>query len=272
MISAEKLIYIMNSLLAKFTEKYRGNETSESFLVNHLTRRTIEVSVERNEAHLGGSLSLIPTLVALFHEFDPREHTIILSKSHASFPFIELLRLCGYEPNFKTHLEYDPKNGVEATTGSLGHGLPIAIGRAYAAKLKSLERRIVCIISDGECQEGTTWEAILCASHHKLDNLLVLIDRNGLQALGHTEDILSLEPLDAKFQAFGASVKKLVHPTVGNLRVALTAGTQNKPTVLIIEIPKGIGFAATEGKAEWHARRVTADIAASLLEKNEKNI
>ena len=133
--------------------------------------------IKKGEAHLGGSFSLIETLIFLFNEkIRHNKDKFILSKSHASYPLCILLNEKGLKTKMTTHLELDPRNGIYCTTGSLGHGLPIAAGMAFARK--KLKGKIFVMISDGECQEGTTWETLLIASKHQLDNLC---DLNRLQ-------------------------------------------------------------------------------------------
>ena len=119
----------------------------------------------------------------MYEKIFKKKDKFILSKAHASFPLCILLQERGLKPKLKTHLEIDKKNGIHCTTGSLGHGLPIATGMAFARKKMKLNGKIFVMISDGECQEGTTWESILIASKHKLDNLVVIIDYNKIQAL-----------------------------------------------------------------------------------------
>ena len=108
-----------------------------------------------------------------------------------------------------THLELDEKNGVNCTTGSLGHGLPIATGMAFAKKKLKKEGKVYVLISDGECQEGTTWESLLIAAKHKLDNLIIIVDYNKIQALSRLEDALPLKNLKSKFQSFNCDCRNL---------------------------------------------------------------
>ena len=124
-----------------------------------------------------------------------KKDKFILSKSHASFPLSILLREKGLKTAFTTHFEIDTKNGIHCTTGSLGHGLPIATGMAVSRKIKKKSGNIYVLISDGECQEGTTWESLLIATKHKLDNLLIIVDYNKLQALSKIKDALPLNSL-----------------------------------------------------------------------------
>ncbi len=144
---------------------------------SNLRKSTFLAFIKKGEAHLGGSFSMIETLITLFEVFIKKNDKFILSKAHSSFPLCILLREKGLKTKLTTHLEIDPKNGINCTTGSLGHGLPIATGMAFAKKQKKESGNIYVIMSDGECQEGTTWESLLIAAKHKLDNLILLLYR-----------------------------------------------------------------------------------------------
>ena len=166
-----------------------------------LRQDTFKAFIQKGEAHLGGSFSMIEIIITLY-ELILKNDKFILSKSHASFPLCLLLREKGYKPKLTTHLELDEKNGIYCTTGSLGHGFPIATGMAFARKKFKIKGRIFVLISDGECQEGTTWESMLIASKHKLDNLNLIIDYNKIQALSKLEDALPLNNLKNKIHSF----------------------------------------------------------------------
>lgn len=167
-----------------------------------LRKDTFLAFIKKGEAHLGGSFSMIEILLTLFEVIIKKNDKFILSKSHASFPLCLLLRQKGLKPKLTTHLELDKKNGIHCTTGSLGHGLPIATGMAFSRKKQNISGKIFVMISDGECQEGTTWESLLIASKHKLNNLIVIVDYNKIQALSRLEDALPLNNLYKKFKAF----------------------------------------------------------------------
>ena len=143
-----------------------------------LRKKTFNAFIEKGEAHLGGSFSMIEILLIIYENFLKRNDKFILSKAHASFPLCILLNEKGFNTKIKTHLEIDEKNGINCTTGSLGHGLPISTGMAFARKKLNKKGKIIVLISDGECQEGTTWESLLIASKHKLDNLVIIVDYN----------------------------------------------------------------------------------------------
>ena len=148
-----------------------------------LRQDTFNAFIEHGEAHIGGAFSMIEMLLAIYEKVLEGEDKFILSKAHASFPLCLLLKEKGYDPPLTTHLELDPANGIHCTTGSLGHGLPIGTGMAMARKRLGRPGRIYVMISDGECQEGTTWESLLIGAKHELDNLIVLVDYNKVQAL-----------------------------------------------------------------------------------------
>lgn len=223
-----------------------------------LRQSTFEAFYEHGEAHLGGSFSIIEILITLYEMVLKTQDKFILSKAHASFPLCLLLKDKGLNPQLGTHLELDPTNGIFATTGSLGHGLPIAVGMAIARKRLGIDGNIVVMISDGECQEGTTWESALIAAAHKLDNLQVLVDSNKIQALSKIDDVLPLGDLGAKFRAFDwACVEVIDGHSFDELLRALQQGpTLNMPKVFILNTIKGKGIPDFENNPEWHAKKI----------------
>ena len=220
--------------------------------------------IKKGEAHLGGSFSMIEILITLYEEILKKNDKFILSKAHASFPLCIYLRQKKLRTKITTHLEIDPKNGIHCTSGSLGHGLPIATGMAFARKKQKKRGKIFVLISDGECQEGTTWESLLIASKHKLDNLVLIIDYNKIQALTILDDALPLNDLNKKFKSFnwncvkikkGHSFKNLIFEFKKKRKI-------NKPTVFIVDTVKGKGIKEFENDPVWHARKITnQDIA-----------
>jgi transketolase len=223
-----------------------------------LRQNTFLAFLKKGEAHLGGSFSIIEILLTLYEVVLKKNDKFILSKAHASFPLCLLLKEKGLKPKLTTHLEIDEKNGIHCTTGSLGHGLPIATGMAFARKKQKISGKIYVMISDGECQEGTTWESLLIAAKHKLDNLVVLVDYNKIQALFRLKDALPLENLYSKFKAFnwecinvkdGHSFKYLI----SSLKKKNKKG---KPVAIIINTIKGKGIKEFEDDPVWHARKL----------------
>jgi len=223
-----------------------------------LRQKTFLKFIEKGEAHLGGSFSIIEILIALYEVILKKQDKFILSKAHASFPLCLLLKEKGFNPLLRTHLEIDSKNGIHCTTGSLGHGLPIATGIAIARKEQKISGKIFVLISDGECQEGTTWESLLIGSKYKLDNLVVIIDYNKIQALTKLKDGLPLDDLAKKFKAFnwdcievkdGHSFKSII----SSLKLKNKKG---KPLSVLLHTTKAKGIKQFENDPVWHARKV----------------
>ena len=228
---------------------------------HELRQQTFHAFVEHGEAHLGGSFSMIEMLLALYESVIQAEDKFILSKAHASFPLCLLLQEKGLQPELRTHLELDPINGIHCTTGSLGHGLPIATGMAMARKRLGRPGRIYVMISDGECQEGTTWESLLIGAPHKLDNLFVLVDYNKVQALTTVGDALPLENLSAKFEAFNWECEEIMdgHAFDQLVPALEKTSTLSKPRALIVHTIKGKGIRAFENDPAWHARKIKGE-------------
>ena len=149
-------------------------------------------------------------------------------------------------PKLTTHLELDVKNGIHCTTGSLGHGLPIATGMAFARKKQKISGKIYVMISDGECQEGTTWESLLIAAKHNLDNLVILVDYNKIQALSTLDEALPLHNLASKFKAFNWDYSEIHdgHSFETLISVLQEENVQDKPRAVIVHTVKGKGIKA----------------------------
>lgn len=226
-----------------------------------LRQKTFLSFIEKGEAHLGGSFSIIEILIFLYNFYLKKKDKFILSKAHASFPLCLILKEKGFNPGLKTHLEIDIKNGINCTTGSLGHGLPIATGMAFARKIQKKEGKVFVLISDGECQEGTTWESLLIASKHKLDNLIILVDYNKIQALSYLKDALPLENLIKKFNSFNCNTINIKN---GHSFKLLSEGlkkikSKKKPNVIILNTIKGKGIKEFENNPVWHARQLKGE-------------
>ena len=222
-----------------------------------LRQDTFRKFVEKGEAHLGGSFSLIEISIALFEKIIKKDDKFILSKSHASFPISILLREKGVNAPFTTHFEINPKNGIHCTTGSLGHGLPIATGMAFSKKISKNNNKIYVLISDGECQEGTTWESLLIASKFKLSNLTIIIDYNKIQALTTLKDGLPLHNLKKKILSFNCECVEVKNGhSFKALMKAFKKSSKNKPKVIIAHTIKGKGIKEFENDPVWHARKI----------------
>ena len=206
----------------------------------------------------------------------------ILSKGHAGAGIYAALAESGFMSleKLKTHYQdgsdlsghvsHKGIPGVEFSTGSLGHGLPVAAGMALAAKINKNNHNIYVLMGDGECDEGSIWEAALFAPHHKLDNLVVIVDRNKLQSIYSTEDTLSLEPFVDKWQAFGWNVVNVDGHDHQKLLDAFNSKIKGKPLCIVAETIKGKGVSFMENNILWHYRSPQGeeyDAAIAELEK-----
>jgi transketolase len=240
-------------------------------------RKTILRIIKQARAgHTGGDLSAIDILNVLYNHTlyqspetftDPDRDRFVQSKGHCVEALYTVLADRGYFPpeeldnlcKFQSHYIGHPTRsvyGIEHNTGALGHGLAVAVGMALAAKLDNRSYRVFTLLGDGELDEGSNWEASLAASHYKLDNLVVIVDRNGLQITGSTEMVNALEPLADKFRAFGYSVCEVDGNDTQALvevfdRVPFEIG---KPNLVIAHTIKGKGVSFIENSHKWHHR------------------
>jgi len=229
-----------------------------------------------DRGHFGSAMSIIEILRVLYDDiitFNPkkpyyeRRDRLILSKGHACLALYALLadkkfikiNELDIASKFNSILGGHPESmkvkGVEASTGSLGHGLPIAVGMAISAKLKKQKHKIYAVLGDGEINEGSVWEAALCASKHKLNNLKVIIDSNKIQSYGHTKEVLNLEPLKDKWKSFGFDVSEVDGHNIKDLKknfINFKKSKKNKPSVTICHTIKGKGFYFAENNPYWH--------------------
>lgn len=237
--------------------------------------------------HIGSGLSCVDLLAFLYRSWlrnagSPDGDVFILSKGHAASALYATLSHFGHLPEELlaqyygngTILPAHPAPGalphIPAATGSLGHGLPIATGLAFAEKvLAKGTRRIACLVSDGECNEGSIWEAALFAGHHALGNLTVIVDANGLQGFGRTEEVLNLEPLADKWRAFGFRVIELEGHDFSQMQsrwlATAAAAESSPPTVVIARTVKGKGVPFMEDRLEWHYQPMSDEQYAQAL-------
>jgi transketolase len=246
-------------------------------------RRTIVKAIKAgNRGHVGSSFSLVEIIRVLYDDilkFDaanprwPLRDRCILSKGHGClalyavladkgfFPESELWKFCKPDGILGGHPEYGKVPGVEASTGSLGHGLSIGVGMALNARIEQSSHRVFVVISDGESNEGSVWEAALCAAKHKLTNLIVLLDYNKQQSYGTTYEVLDLDPLADKWRAFGFAAREVDGHNVSELRAALAAApfATDKPSIVICHTIKGKGISFTENNLNWHHKTKISD-------------
>jgi transketolase len=249
---------------------------------NAIRRRNLEIIHAAGLGHTGGDLSAADILTALYFavlEVDPAQpdapdrDRYIQSKGHASGVLYTTLAAAGFIPDslldaymapgspLNGHPDRKKVPGVETNTGPLGHGLPVAVGTAIAAKLDRSRRRTFVLCGDGELQEGSNWEAIMAAAHQGLDNLVLIVDRNRLQQGARTEDTNGLDPLDAKLAAFGWSVRAIDGNDIPSLLEVFDAVpfSADRPSAVIANTIKGRGVSFMEDRVEWHHKVPTAD-------------
>jgi transketolase len=261
-------------------------------MAKKLRRHVITMIATAGSGHPGGSLSAADIVTALYFRVlrhDPRDpqwserDRFILSKGHAApilyaalaetgyFPVAELETLRKMDSRLQGHTDRTLTPGVEMSAGSLGMGLSFAIGIALAARLDSKAYRTYALLSDGECQEGQTWEAVLAAAHFKLDNLAAMVDCNGIQLSGRTCDIMDLEPLVQKWQAFGWHVIEIDGHDFDQILGAFHEAekTKGRPTVITARTIKGKGVSFMENNVAFHGKAPTPEEAERALKELE---
>ena len=241
-----------------------------------IRKHAVEMTSRGNSSHVGSVLSMADILAVLYGKVLrvkpsnpawPDRDRVILSKGHAGAGIYASLAELGFFPKSKLeshyqngsdlsgHVSHKGVPGVEISTGSLGHGLPIATGIAKAATLKNKNFQVFCIMGDGECDEGSTWEAALFASHHKLANLTVIVDYNKLQSLTTCAETLALEPFADKWNSFGWETRETDGHDHDKLHEALTQGSDNsRPRCVLAHTVKGKGVSFMENSVLWHYR------------------
>jgi len=230
-----------------------------------IRRKFLRMHFEARAGHIGTGLSDIDIVTYLHRQWLRPDDRFILSKGHGASSLYATLNHFGIlsDDDFKTYykdgtlLPAHPAprafDAIPAATGSLGHGLPIGAGIAYANKhVHGVESRVACLLSDGECNEGSVWEAALFASHHGLENLTAIIDANGLQGFGRTEDVLNLEPLARKWEVFGFRVSEIDGHDFAALHGAFEEPSDGRPHCIVARTVKGKGVTLMEHKLEWH--------------------
>ncbi len=258
-------------------------------------RKGIVTAVHAAKAgHPGGSLSAADVYTYLYFEemnIDPKDpkkadrDRFVLSKGHTAPGLYSTLANRGYFPvedlttlrQIGSHLQGHPciqhTPGVDMSSGSLGQGISTAVGMAMSAKLSNDSYRVYTLLGDGEIQEGQVWEAAMFAGHRKLDNLVVIVDNNGLQTDGRIEDVCSPYPIDKKFEAFNFHV---INVADGNdfdqLRAAFKEAKETKgmPTAIVLKTVKGKGVSYMENQAGWHGKAPNDDEYAQAMEELEK--
>jgi len=256
------------------------------FRPNRLRRHVLDMAFFGQSVHVPCAFSLVEIVSALYAEhlkYDPKDPAastrdrLVLSKGHGVMALYAAFRELGWieQRDIERYFHDDSRlfglseadvPGLEVTSGSLGHGLPIATGMALGFKQQNQSQRVYCIVGDGELNEGTMWESILIAAHHKLSNLTIIVDANGFQAMGRIEDILGLEPLADKFKSFGFDAFECDGHDLARLNQGFELLKKStRPQVIIARTIKGRGVSFMENDNVWHYTRLTKESHAQAL-------
>jgi transketolase len=264
-------------------------DVDPSELARRIRAHSLRMVAAANASHIGSCLSAADILAVLYARVlrvdpaDPKapdRDRFVMSKGHAAavlyavlaergfFAVADLDGYCSKGSALTGHVSHGVA-GVELSTGSLGHGLPVAVGMAMAARADGRGSRVFCLLSDGECDEGSNWEAALFAPHHHLDNLVAIVDYNKIQSFGRTAEVLDLEPFADKWRAFGWHVVELDGHDRAALERALCEApvVADRPTVVIAHTVKGRGVGYMEDRLEWHYRSPNPEQLAAALDE-----
>jgi transketolase len=226
-------------------------------------KRLLQMHYESGVGHIGGNLSALDAVMLVIHEYLNDGNQFILSKGHSAGALYvalwsnglltddDLTQFHGDGTQLPGH---PPASGIAAipyATGSLGHGLSLAAGAALARRLKGDKGHVFCLTSDGEWQEGSTWEALIFLCHHRLTNLTILVDHNNLQGFGSTQNVASMAPLEDKLRGFDVELQRVAGHDLDALRNALSDAAP-RPRILILETVKGYGVSFMENHMDWH--------------------
>ena len=226
-------------------------------------KRLLQMHYESGVGHIGGNLSALDALLVVFHEYLDADDQFILSKGHAAGALYTTLWSAGrlhdqdltsFHKDNTLLAGHPPARGIADipfATGSLGHGLSLAAGTALGFKFQKSAAQVICLTSDGEWQEGSTWEALIFASHQKLSNLTVLVDHNNLQGFGSTSNVASMSPLWERLRGFDADLQVVDGHNPDAIRAAL-GSPRNRMRIIVLRTIKGHGVSFMENRMEWH--------------------
>lgn len=247
-----------------------------------LRQNVVDMIMAGKAGHIGGDMSVMETMVALYfhamnispeNQDDPNRDMFVMSKGHCVETLYAVLAEKGFFPIEQVIKEYSqfgskfighPNNklpGIEMNSGSLGHGLPVAVGMALAQKMDKRPSRTYVVMGDGELAEGSVWEGAMSATQYKLDNLCAVVDRNRLQISGTTEEVMHQDMVEDRFAAFGWNVLSVDGNDIDAMNAAFDAAkaVKGKPTLIVANTTKGKGSAVMENKASWHHHVPTAE-------------
>ncbi len=256
----------------------------------NIRQNILRIANSSKGPHCGTALSCVDILTVLYFDTlnipsfeDENRDIFIMSKGHGAMALYSTL----YEKEYLSkedffsyylndgvlpaHLDMTTNKAIEVSSGSLGHGLPQALGFAHSKKLKGLDGKVYVLMGDGETQEGSIWEAAMLAPNMNLDNLVVIIDRNNLQGYGRPSELVSFEPIDEKFRAFNWDVYRVDGHNIKDIKEAIDKET-NKPKMIICDTIKGKGVSFMEDEMKWHYYIVTDEFMALGIEELENSL
>ena len=251
-------------------------------IIKNIRTNILKLTYKAKSSHIGSCLSIVEILVVLYGNVLKKKDRFILSKGHAALAlyctlyenkFISFKTLNSFGSNktsLMNHVSHKV-NGVEFSTGSLGHGLPVAVGKALKFKTNKENNKVIVLLSDGELNEGTTWESLLFASHHKLENLTIIIDYNKIQSMDFVKKVINIEPLKSKLISFGCNVHQIDGHNLSSIKKVLIKKNKNKPKIIIAHTIKGKGISFMENNNLWHYKNPNQnELNTGLEEINKK--
>jgi len=262
-------------------------------MAKKLRKDMVETTVWAGGAHIGGALSLADIMTILYFKYvrvDPANpqwedrDRVVVSKGHAGVGIAPVLAEKGFfkkdllksfnhfKSPFGMHLDSGKVPGLDVSTGSLGHGLSQSVGLAWGARFQGKSWRTYCILGDGECNEGSVWEAAMSAAHFRLTNLVTIVDRNGLMIDGTTEQIMGLEPFAKKWEAFGFITREIDGHDLTQLAEAIdfAHASKDQPVVIIARTVKGKGVDFMENDVKWHYGSMDSVLAKKAMDSIDK--
>lgn len=257
-------------------------------LAAKVRRHSVEMTHNAKASHVGSSLSMVELLAVLYGRALrvepsrpewPERDRFVLSKGHGCAAYYAVLAEVGFFPlewletfyqdgsKLAGHATHTHVPGIEISTGSLGHGLSVATGMALTAKRDSQSWRVFCLLSDGECDEGSTWEPILFAPQHRLDNLVAIVDFNKIQSLGTVKEVMDLDPFGDKWRSFGWAVREIDGHNLAEIEAVLASlpFEPGRPSCVIAHTVKGKGVSFMEDRLLWHYRTPQGEEYAAAL-------
>lgn len=259
------------------------NKPDYKKIANDARIRILEMIYKAQTSHIGSNYSCVDLLTVIFEKVDLDKDKVILSKGWAAASLYYFLKIKGRiaEADLESYCQPGSKfiglaepiiPEIPAAGGSMGFGLPFGVGFALAKKVKKDDGKIFIVMSDGEMQIGTTWESALIACQHHLDNLLVFVDYNGLQAMGNVNEILNIEPLGDKWRAFGWNVYEINGHNFEEIEKAINTPLLGKPTAIIAKTVKGKGVRFMEGENLYHYKAPSEQEYLTALNELKNNV